>query len=782
MIGALQTISVYGPTDIRKTRPVIVFDVTDQCARTANLMGDDLVRIQTRSEENVQIMPLSYVEYNGKNFYTKSVYRPTDEGGIYMYDVSFYSVDNVIERFILQRIASVTDKDGNTITWKESDFTLNANKKTIGEVVCGSIQDSLQRLSGYKIYNEIGGIQLNNNPDYSTSKLVAWDFMGNTITEALDEIATEYECEWWIENYTLFIEKREYSNGEITLYDQYYEGVGLKGNTSGGIVSVAYDSDEISESGRIFPIGSDRNIKTEQATWNGMNISYNHRLKLEPNHTYTIRLADGTTDTLTTDSEGAVSYGNTIGYEQIVEFEDVYPKQTFRITKVTTMSGAEGRTQYNITCVGVNVPTSALNEPIVLAAGVGATVTFESGQLNGFTFDIYIQRGQQTPTTYRTFDFTIVPQVSDSLYLPSGTLIPKINDTFALAGIVMPDLYIAAAREELAAKTYEAYEKIRSYQPPLRIQLEPRFTFENINDLFIGGSVVVNSTLTGPNQYKNRIIYYNYSLTAPYNANIILGDYIKKGILKETEDRIDGVNDNFVGRLNEFTGTYLYVKDGTIQNAAEIGDFKIKLTNLESNMVLLNEVGIENQRKANDLLDRLGGVVNVAQEGRTDYSVSTTVERTEPTMLKVMSGTIGNGSRTFFIPETFINLDDFSPEHNIVVGAIVDEGSDEAYVYAEEEGRSSLRATYSADAVIGRLVFIEGEWVFHYGKNRAIGIEDRNITMSGLITDVTKDEIDEHAKYKDVTIAAKAMFVDRELVLSDSAADKLIERLRERGL
>lgn len=779
----IDTINIYGGMDLQESTPLLVLDITDSCTRNAAIGGDNFVHIVSNSEQFVELNPLSYIKYEGEYFYLKSVSRPSDlGGGIYLYEMNFYKVDNILELFVFQRIATVTDKDGNVVTWKEAEFDLNANKKSIGDVVCASIQDSMARLNAYKIFIEIGGIQLANNADYSKTKLIAWSFSGNTIKEALDNIATEFECDWWIDGYTLYIEKRENENNTISISDQWSDTYGRpQGNESGGIASIAYESEQITRSGRVFPIGSDRNIKREQATWNGMNISYNRRLTLRPNTSYTIALADGTTDTLTTDAEGAVVFGDTIGQESVIEFEDVYPRQVFQVTHVTEKQGAEGKTQYLITCAGTgSVPPEFLNEPVTQAPGVAQTITFESGRLNGFTFDIYFQRG--STQTYRTFDFTIVPQITDNVYLPSGTLIPMRGDMFALAGIIMPDYYVDSARVELAAKAYEAIKQLEMYQPSVRIVLEPTWVYDNLQSISLGDIAEVMSTLTGAELYRNRIVNYTYPLTFPESITITLAERIEKGIIKEREEELDNIKDGFERRYNGMTGDFVYVKETTLTQSDILQDHNVQITDLDRNVQLFGEIAVNTKERVGTLQGFLAGISNSNYRvGYADFSTTSTIEQTEPTMLRVMQGTMTNGNRTYYIPEVDVNLEELDMSQRHYIYAIANEGDEVARIVVRDQENNDIMAASTSDEIcLAIIVAIEDEWQWHYGRGRAISIGD-DVQIGSLVTDVDKESLEQRRR-KGVTVAAKAMYVDRELVLSDKAAMALIERLREFGL
>lgn len=779
----IDTINIYGGMDLQESTPLLVLDITDSCTRNAAIGGDNFVHIVSNSEQFVELNPLSYIKYEGEYFYLKSVYRPSDiGGGIYLYEMNFYKVDNILELFVFQRIATVTDKDGNVVTWKEAEFDLNANKKSIGDVVCASIQDSMARLNAYKIFIEIGGIQLANNADYSKTKLIAWSFSGNTIKEALDNIATEFECDWWIDGYTLYIEKRENENNTISISDQWSDTYGRpQGNESGGIASIAYESEQITRSGRVFPIGSDRNIKREQATWNGMNISYNRRLTLRPNTSYPIALSDGTTDVLTTDAEGAVVFGDTIGQESVVEFEDVYPKQVFQVTHVSERQGAEGKTQYLVTCAGTgSVPPEFLNKPIQQAAGVAQTITFESGRLNGFKFDIFLQGKSMT---YRTFDFTIVPQVTDNVYLPSGTLIPMRGDTFALAGIIMPDYYVESARQELAAKIYETIEQLKRYQPSVRIVLEPTWVYNNIQSINIGDVVEVESTITGTEVYRNRIIRLSYPLTFPENVTITLAERIDKGILKEREEQLNNLRDGFERRYNPLSDSNFYVKDVVIKQSDILKDHGVQIADLDRDVQLFGEIAANTKERVGTLQGFLAGISNSNYRvGYADFSTTSTIEQTEPTMLRVMQGTMTNGEHSFAIPETYINLYDLDISDTYFIHAIANDELGDAEIVVKNSVENGIRvAANSYDLLLARLVYLEDYgWQWHYARGRALSIGD-DVQIGSIVTDVDK-ESEEIRRYKNVTVAAKAMYVDRELVLSDRAAKVLIERLREFGL
>ena len=538
MIGAIETINIYGPNGAL----LMNAPITDNCERNETIMGDEYVSLSFYRENKTIIPSFSYLEYDGKFYFCKEDYYPKNAGGHYQYEVKFVSAFNMLDKFVFMRYVSVGDE-----TWREAEFNINANILTIGTIIIQSIRESVKRLPDCKLKSHLSEIGLPSNNKYGDTKLQALSFSGMDIRSAITTVANTWETECWIEetgsNVYLHFDKCE--TGDILmLSDEYVENNGEW--KSGGLTDCSYASNKNTLVQRIIPYGSERNIIRKVAQQNVagsiMNVSYAKRLKLDPNTTYNVNY-DGESTTITTDDDGAFSLlGVNTGVESVEFFDDIYPRETFVIDSVA-QKGNQNYPYYTITAhasSGVN-PTL----PIEIAEGLTLSIIFESGYLNGFEFEV-----RDDSKTDGVLTLTIIPQTDgDDVQLPIGSFIPKEGDTFAMFNMVMPESYITAAKQELAQEAYVKLCEIRDTVPELNCQSEPSYFVENGINIKIGTRISVESEILGEQPYVSRVISYSHSLTTPDTVSFKLCSSRIIGALA-------AINNAIADQTNSMNGLY----------------------------------------------------------------------------------------------------------------------------------------------------------------------------------------------------------------------------------
>ena len=504
MIGAIETIGIFSPDG----GLLINAPVTDNCERNETLMGDEYVSLSFNHEAGTGIPAFSYIEYDGRFYFCKDDYSPQNAGGYYKYEVRFVSASNMLDKFVFMRYVSV-----GTETWREAEFSINANILTIGTIIVQSIREAVRRLPDCKFKSFLSAIDLPAGNNYGDTKLQALSFSGTDIRSAITTVANTWETECWIEETgtAVYLHFDKCETGDLlTLSDEYVETDGVW--KSGGLTECSYASNKNTPVQRIIPYGSERNIirKVAQQTVAGnvMNVSYAKRLKLDPDTTYNVSY-DGEAAQVTTDGDGAFSLpGVNTGVESVEFFDDVYPRETFVVDSVA-QKGNQNYPYYTITAhasSGVN-PTL----PIEIAEGLTLSIIFESGYLNGFEFEVRDDSKQGGVLT-----LTIIPQTDgDDVQVPIGSFVPKEGDTFAMFNMIMPESYVTAAKQELAQEAYVKLCEVRDTMPELNCQSEPSYFVDNGVNLKVGTRISVDSNLFGGKPYVSRVISYSHSLTTP---------------------------------------------------------------------------------------------------------------------------------------------------------------------------------------------------------------------------------------------------------------------------
>lgn len=139
-------------------------------------------------------------------------------------------------------------------------------------------------------------------------------------------------------------------------------------------------------------------------------------------------------------------------------FEDIYPHRTGKVTSVN----AGNIYEFSDATMDFNVNSQLL-------PGVSAKITFNTGQLAGYTFDI-----QSYDNTNKKF-IIIKNKDEKVLDIPNIDIRPAIGDTYVLTDIKMPEGYLVNA-EALLKATAENYllnnsEPLLAYQ----VTLDPVF-------------------------------------------------------------------------------------------------------------------------------------------------------------------------------------------------------------------------------------------------------------------------------------------------------------------
>ncbi len=156
-------------------------------------------------------------------------------------------------------------------------------------------------------------------------------------------------------------------------------------------------------------------------------------------------------------------------------FEEVFPHRTGTVTAV---NGADPF-EFSDTSMDFNV-----ND--YLLPGMTAKVTFNSGQLTGYTFEV---------SSYDNAlkKFIILQNKNErALDVPSVDLRPAIGDKYVIVDIYLPSTYIVNAENELQAKAQQYLDTVADPQLTYQLVFDPVFLRDQNRTMQIGDMVWIS--------------------------------------------------------------------------------------------------------------------------------------------------------------------------------------------------------------------------------------------------------------------------------------------------
>lgn len=247
--------------------------------------------------------------------------------------------------------------------------------------------------------------------------------------------------------------------------------------------------------------------------------------------------------------EGATPMPIAEAIEDIVVFDDVYPRIE---SKVGTLEGVQVKeseesektfTQYKITADTFN-ESKPFGEQYLLA-GQTLQMTFASGILNGWTFDVEWVKGSNS--------FNIVRNTEQNV--PNEILKPSVGDEFVFTNFnagILNEKATTDAEQELLDKGYQyAKESIidpSTYTCTMRSDVMAGFTpSQGIQEdkalvLSMGSKVRLINDAFFANGRESRVIGIEQNLDIPYDSPVYtIGEKPAYSRLGAIEDRIDAV-------------------------------------------------------------------------------------------------------------------------------------------------------------------------------------------------------------------------------------------------
>ncbi|SMO48062.1 phage tail protein [Solitalea koreensis] len=347
---------------------------------------------------------------------------------------------------------------------KEADFSLMGNLQDFLNLIVANANRVSSGWSAGEVVN---------------SEYKNLTFSGENCLAALARLASEFNTEFWFDGKSINLSKKEQTNPLTFSYGQ--------GNGLYEISRTTKDSTNIIT--RLYAFGSSTNLPGDYR-------NYAKRLRMTAGALYV--------------EQNTSQYG-TIEATQL--FEDVYPQ------RVGTVSAVNGSSIYKFSDAAIDFDVNAQ-----LLPGITAKLTFNTGQLAGYEFEI-------ASFNNTTKEFTIIQNKDEkALELPSTLLKPAIGDKYVLTDIKMPQSYIDAAEAELVTKANEYLSQNSSPRVSYSVVLDPIHAQANSISLNVGDNVTIVDAPLGINKLI-RIVALNRSLTNGFDYQIELAEVVQPTIL-----------------------------------------------------------------------------------------------------------------------------------------------------------------------------------------------------------------------------------------------------------
>lgn len=478
---------IYSPTGTE----ILDAPVTKEAIIKYVLMGDYYIELPFNLLEPTTFARGSYITYKGRKFEIMSTVRPEfdNKTGGYKYTLKFEAQQNHMKRFVCFWLGGDNP---------EAVFHNTTDLESFAALIVANMN---KQLGGENW--QVGTITVDNP---KATKLVS--FNGDKCWDILNTIAETFETKWWTEEngdlVSLCFGKLDFGSPE-----EFRQGNVVKNIP-------AKKGDDSSYGTRFYVFGSTRNLTSDygQAPQGG-----------ETNHVSEIRLRlpDGQRYI---DAIPGLSGSDIV--EQVVFFDDIYPKNTETVTSIETVDREiiEGQTDKAYVMYCKDTPF----RPSDMIKGETLGATFTSGSLMGRDFELSINYKPETWKPEDGFDkkFEIIAQVESSgesqLIIPNESLHPEPGDTFVITGVKLPKERIEEAEKELlkAGESYAA--KHSSDTDVYDCETNPVYCQENKKNYDAGQAVRLVDPRFGESGRLSRIQGYEKKLYNEYIATYTVGD------------------------------------------------------------------------------------------------------------------------------------------------------------------------------------------------------------------------------------------------------------------
>ena len=496
--------------------------INEGCKRKFTLMKEDYIMLKFSLENPIYFKLGSYVECNFGLFEVCDLQKPafnTNTAG-YDYelrlDAYYWKWKNKIFKYTPET------------TGQEASWNLTAPL----DVQAGIVLRNLKAL-GYTYKGQDFVFSIDSTVE-NKSQLMSYDNIN--ILDACFEMAKKWDCECWVTE-------------NIIHFGRCESGDAVDFEIGKNVQEMSQSESRSTYATRIYAFGSTKNIPSdyrpvdETVVVNGV---VQKRLMLPEGTPYIDAYPDMTT-------EEAV--------EQVVIFDEVYPRRTGIMSDVTTIEvtdkveNEDGTTTeekwnaYRFRDTGVN-----FSEKYILP-GQELRIRFASGLLNGLEFAVKfnpegkpekLEDGGWNPEAQL---WEIVRNEDYGRPLPGDVLFPRNGDEYVLSGWDCTKItelgLVGAAEQELKEKTekYAAKSKIDPSTYGCTMMSNDAYREDGVHNLYsIGQKVNLINKAYFENGRQSRVIGFEFNLDLAYDSSIYtVGETAAYSRIGELEEKVESL-------------------------------------------------------------------------------------------------------------------------------------------------------------------------------------------------------------------------------------------------
>lgn len=499
--------------DIKNISGAILLSTTpnEGCKRKLTLQKEDYILLKFSLENPIYFKLGTYVECDFGLFEVCDLQSPT------------FNTDNAGYDYELRL-------DAHYWKWKNKIFKYTP--ETSGQEASWSLTAPLDVQASIVLRNlkALGYTYKGQDFDFSIdstveNKSLLMTYDNTNILDACFEMAKKWDCECWVTDNIIHFGKCEFGD---------YVNMEIAKNVG----EMSRSESQSTYATRIYAFGSTRNIPAnyrpvdEAVVVNGV---VQKRLMLPEGTLYIDAYSDMST-------EEAI--------EQVVVFDDIYPRRVGTMSNITTkeytetIENADGTTTekkwdaYRFKDTGITFSKD------YILPGEELTIIFQSGKLNGMVFAVTFDPDGKDEQLWE-----IVRNEDYGRPLPDEVLIPEDGDTYVLSGwdstkITELGLVSAAERElKEEAEKYIAKSKIDPNTYNCTMMSDNAYSEDGMHNLYgIGQRVNLINKAYFENGRLSRVIGFEFNLDKPYDSPVYtVGETAAYSRIGELEDKVENL-------------------------------------------------------------------------------------------------------------------------------------------------------------------------------------------------------------------------------------------------
>lgn len=598
----------------------------------------------------------------------------------------------------------------------------------------------------------------------STEKTIPFDH--SYIDAALQSVADTFNTEWEIVGKVIHLRKVEYFKDD-PLPLSYGKGNGFVPGLGRSTESESRPIEIMFAQGGSKNIDRSKYGAPELLLPKSQTLEYEGRTYISDAEGYSIQRKDKPLKYKTEDS---------------LDCSEIYPSRVGTVSKVEVID--EANNFYDV--IDDSIPEN-LDYNDYLIEGENMTIIFQSGMLagNDKAFELKYKHAERR--------FEIVPQEIDGQTMPGGVYVPRVGDTYAIFGCMLPDAYVC----DNASQTGASWDMFRETAKALYEKEDVKFTFTGElqgmwakrNWLKVGGKLVVGGyVLFSDNQFAPegipiRITGIKDYPTSPYSPTIELSNDVQGKSLSSTIDEIQNgnviVEDNdkeiirfTKRRFRDAVETMKMLEDALLENftssitpitvqtmAMLVGDESLQFRFVDSSLrpiqyhITYNQETKQLIAPATILQHMTLGIDTITSDrSKTEYKHWNIKGYTSPVLDKLSQQyyfyakvPTGTGEGEFVLSPTAISMDDVSGFYHLLVGLL----------NSEYDGERSFVTLYGFTEVLpgrittDKIVSADGTTYFDLA-NSVIGGRIKFRSTNGTEKDLSEFEDDVNGNYADL--------------------------------